>query len=408
MVKKPGLSGKVDRLVACALFAFAIFLLPFNLKAQTDTSRLRVSLLTCGPGNEFIGASFGHNAIRITDSATGVDEAYNYGTFDFNEHDFEWRFAQGTLVYIIAKTTFQGFVQEYAYSGRSVLEQELSLDAAQKVRLRALLEENLLPENRGYIYSSVYDNCATRVRDVVRNAVGDNLKYGTALPGNQKLTFRQVWNAHLTGQVWERFGINILTGTNVDKVMTNEQAMFLPEYLANGFDGGVIDGRPLVASRRQLLPQLVAIRKDGTIDPPFWVMLGIAALIIGCQLVPGMQRTGMVLGRTLLFITGVLGCLMIVMWAATDHKICENNLNLLWALPTNLIAAFRRRNISRYIVVAIVLIFLSLCLHLLRIQILPLMNLWPILLALLMTYGMIYRRSKMALPTYGKTNTLQD
>lgn len=392
--------------IAFCLLAFTFYLLPFHLNAQTDTSRLRVSLLTCGPGNEFIGASFGHNAIRITDSTSGIDEAYNYGTFDFNEKDFEWRFAQGTLVYVIAKTSYQGFLQEYVYSGRSVLEQELSLTGTEKRKLRALLEENLLPENRGYIYSSVYDNCATRVRDIIRRATSDTLKFGPAIPGNQHLTFREVWNAHLTGQVWERFGINILTGTNVDKVMTNEQAMFLPEYIAYAFAGTTLNGHKLVSDSHELLPQQVVIAKDKAIDPPFWVMLAIGATILICLFVPKLHRTGMVFGRVLIFITGLLGCLMIVMWAGTDHKICENNWNLLWAIPTNLIAAFKRRNISRYAMIAIAGIFVSLGLHIAQIQILPLMNLWPILLALLATYGMIYRQRKMAPAAYGKTNTL--
>jgi hypothetical protein len=28
------------------------------------------------------------------------------------------------------------------------------------------------------------------------------------------------------------------------------------------------------------------------------------------------------------------------MWFATDHTVCQNNLNIAWALPTNFIAAF--------------------------------------------------------------------
>ncbi len=375
------------------LFFTFYFLLFTSLKAQTDTSHLRIALLTCGPGNEFIGASFGHNGIRITDSVHGTDEAYNYGTFDFNEQNFELRFAQGTLVYSLAKTTYQNFLSDYIYYGRSVLEQELNLTGKEKQRLRALLEENLLPQNRGYIYSSIYDNCATRVRDIVRLAVEDSLHYGTAIPGGQKFTFRQIWNAHLTGQVWERFGINILTGTNVDKVMTNEQAMFLPEYLAQGFAGATIGPRKLVLDSHIVLPQHAEIPQDKVIDPPFWAMLVIAMVVIFSQIIPRFQKAGAVLGRTLLFITGFFGCFMIIMWAGTDHKICENNLNMLWALPPNIIAAFRRRNISKYALVAIGLLFVSIILHIARIQILALANLWPVLLALLVTYGMIYRRS---------------
>ena len=72
------------------------------------------------------------------------------------------------------------------------------------------------------------------------------------------------------------------------------------------------------------------------------------------------------MSSVLIFLTGLLGCLMILMWAGTDHKICENNCNLLWALPTNLLAAFRRRSISRYAAIASALVFVSLGLHVAR------------------------------------------
>jgi hypothetical protein len=35
------------------------------------------------------------------------------------------------------------------------------------------------------------------------------------------------------------------------------------------------------------------------------------------------------------------------MWLGTDHKPCSNNYNILWALPTNFIAAFiANKNVS--------------------------------------------------------------
>ena len=42
----------------------------------------------------------------------------------------------------------------------------------------------------------------------------------------------------------------------------------------------------------------------------------------------------------LLYVTGLIGVLILFMWFATDHTVCKNNLNIAWALPTNFIAAF--------------------------------------------------------------------
>jgi len=55
------------------------------------------------------------------------------------------------------------------------------------------------------------------------------------------------------------------------------------------------------------------------------------------------------------FITGLLGILMLFMWFGTDHAMCRNNFNLLWAWPTNVVAAFyihsKKRSATRYFMI---------------------------------------------------------
>ena len=357
---------------------------------------LRFSLLTCGPGLEFIGASFGHNGIRLVDSNAGTDIVYNYGTFDFAAPNFELRFARGTLPYRLSTDPTAAFMAEYAHYGRSLREQVLNLTPEEATRLRDLLEENLLPQNREYIYSSVYDNCATRVRDVLQKAARGKLEWGEARPrkGWEVSSFRQVFNRHLTAEPWQRFGINILSGMPVDKPMSNEQAMYLPEYLARAAQGGRVNGRAFVRESIEILPQRVTLPPYSPFNAPFFVLLAVSALMILLLLLPSTARAGRALGNVLLFITGLLGVFMLLMWFGTDHKICRDNLNLLWALPTNAIAAFMPdRKRSRYAVVAMLLIIAVPMLHVLRVQSFPLAELWPLLLALLMIFGSIFRRT---------------
>jgi len=93
----------------------------------------------------------------------------------------------------------------------------------------------------------------------------------------------------------------------------------------------------------------------------------------------------------------LLGCLMLFMWLGTDHQACQDNYNILWALPTNLLVVFtRKKGKGRYALIAILLIIVSLLLHVFKVQELPLLELSPLLLALLCIYGMIYKRSKTA------------
>ena len=45
----------------------------------------------------------------------------------------------------------------------------------------------------------------------------------------------------------------------------------------------------------------------------------------------------------------MIGLLLVLMWTATDHQICKDNMNLLWALPTHLPAAFMMRSSHRWV-----------------------------------------------------------
>ena len=55
---------------------------------------VRVSLVTCSPGDE-VYSLYGHTAIRCTDTAKGLDLAFNYGVFSFNQPHFIWNFVLG-------------------------------------------------------------------------------------------------------------------------------------------------------------------------------------------------------------------------------------------------------------------------------------------------------------------------
>src|SRR6056297_1618225 len=80
------------------------------------SEKSRVSLLTCGPGEELY-STFGHSAIRLSDPAHG-DIVFNYGTFSFNQPNFYLRFAQGRLLYRLSVQSYSGFRDYYISTGR--------------------------------------------------------------------------------------------------------------------------------------------------------------------------------------------------------------------------------------------------------------------------------------------------
>jgi len=360
-------------------------------KAQTDSSHLRISLLTCGVGEE-IWETFGHTGVRIIDSTHGTDIVYNYGTFNGYDKDFEIKFMRGRLLYFVSTDHFSDFMQEYVMAHRKVEEQVFQLTGAQKLAIDSFLLWNTQPDNMYYKYDFYFDNCATRIRDIFPNSVS-GFKFGQTIPAGKRISYRNITDQYLAKRHWERVGIDILLGSAVDKPMTNAGAMFLPDYLRDGLAGATVHGKAVSTAPVTILEG--ASMESAGVDQPFILMCLIAMLTFAGLCFPQLKVLGNIMSSLLLLVTGLLGILILFMWFGTDHKACQDNFNLLWALPTNVILAFRRRGRSRYALVGIFLILVSLVLHLLKIQELPLFELGPLLLAMLFIYGTIYRKTKL-------------
>lgn len=150
---------------------------------------LEVSLVTYGVGAIY-WEHFGHDAIRIRDRVSGESGDFNYGVFDFEDSAFLWNFARGHMRYMIDAGSSDINQQDYIDAGRSVVEQQLALSAAQASSLRDFLIWNLRPENLSYDYDYLTRNCSTRIRDALNSALGGALQRAlTARPA--PMTYRQ-------------------------------------------------------------------------------------------------------------------------------------------------------------------------------------------------------------------------
>src|SRR5665648_948382 len=146
-----------------------------------------VYLLTCAPGTESYSI-YGHTALRIVIRGQNFDRVYNWGIFDFSTPNFTFRFAKGKLDYMLGAYEYKDFLNEYLSEGRSVWSQKLNLTVPEKEKLFELINENLKPENIKYRYDFFFDNCATRIRDIVEKAAVDTVFYGEK---KKSRTFRQ-------------------------------------------------------------------------------------------------------------------------------------------------------------------------------------------------------------------------
>jgi len=370
------------------LLLFQVFSQAAQASNDSSNSHLRISLLTVGVGDE-IYASFGHTGIRITDSLAHTDIVYNWGTFDGFQEGFEMKFMRGKLLYYASSETWPHFYQTYVQEKRGVEEQVLMLNPAQKQQILDYITNNMKEENKYYKYDFLYDNCATRLRDIFPNTFGPGFHFGTAIPTSKTRTFRDEIDYYLRYLPWERTGIDMLLGSQIDKTMSNEDAMFLPDYLRNGVAGAQVNGKAISSPPLRVLPQdpIPAIPKN----IPALVFLLFSALVILGSIIPGLGLIGLITKNILFIVTGLLGFLILFMWIGTDHQACRYNWNVLWALPTNIILPFiKRRKQSRYALLGIFMILVVLALHMFHVQAFPLVEIWPLLLALVFSYGMIY------------------
>ncbi len=323
------------------LAMFCLILLSPPLSAQTDSSKLRISLLTCGPGGDLYSI-WGHTAIRLIDTTRQADVVFNYGTFDDSDPLFYIKFTRGIMIYSVAPYAFTDFMTEYQQDGRSVTEQVLQLNTAEKTHLAAALWKNTEKENRDYPYHFYADNCTTRARDILMKHMDTGVQYKNIRPQPATSTYRQLIHSYMnsSSQAWNRLAIDVLLGNHLDETMTNKQAMFLPDYLMKGFDSAALRGTALVMQTNQLLPD--ARQNSGSLFTPvlFFSVILLALLTRSILKNKRAQKTALMLDSVLFLLTGLLGILMLILWLARVDNVCRNNYNLLWALPTHAIIAF--------------------------------------------------------------------
>ncbi len=314
-------------------------LLFFHSSGQTDSCKTQISLLTCGQGDELYSI-FGHSAIRVKNISTNTDIIFNYGTFDFDDPDFYSKFVKGKLLYFVSTDHYGDFLREYQYEGRSIIEQILNLNCQEKEKLVDALWLNTKEENKYYHYDFAYDNCSTRLRDILEN--NNNVQFGRFLNGRTP-TFRELIHEYLDKghQPWSKFGIDLLLGSKLDRVISDKEAMFLPDYLMMGYDSAKIDSSHLVAATYSVLPDNTA-KKTTSIFTPLFFTISFFVLIALLSIIKK-DWSGRFLNTfdsIYFFILSLLGFFLLFMWMGTNHQFCANNLNLLWALPTHLPIAF--------------------------------------------------------------------
>jgi hypothetical protein len=313
-------------------------------------ARLEVSVLTFGNG-EVLWERFGHNAIIITDGATGESRAYNWGVFNFDEPNFLARFLTGDTRYWLEIWPTRAMFEAYVAADRSAREQQLALSPVQRAALQEFVEWQAREENRYYRYDYYLDNCSTRVRDALDRVLGGVLQRELSNVPAAPRTWREE-TARVTDGDWPpHAGIHVALGRNADQPLTRWHESFMPGRLADHLATLTItaaDGTatPLVARdelRYEARRAPLADRPPARLVPVLALALLLAGSLLGLASKrenAGAQRFVRIVAVGWYTLGGVVGTLLLLAGTVTKHApYMGSNVSLLQVHPALLVAA---------------------------------------------------------------------
>lgn len=317
---------------------FLIFFLNFSAYAQyfTLSEDAEISILTIGPGDNLYD-KFGHSAFRVKDPVNNLDRAYNYGVYDFDTPNFYTKFARGKLLYKLAVSHYEPFLNSYIAQDRWVEEQLLNLTYSENQALFNFLQNNAKPENQYYKYDFFFDNCATKIRDVLVEVLGDKLEYKADL-AVEGYTFRELIQKNVHNNSWGSLGMDVAIGAVVDRKATSWEYQFLPEYIYKAAAGAKISSpsgtTDLVKETRMIYDTEERHGGGNFFLSPLFIfgILGLMLVFVTFKNYKNQQRSRF-LDLVIFLVTGVIGIILALLWFATDHSTTANNYNLLWAFP---------------------------------------------------------------------------
>ncbi|WP_164001411.1 DUF4105 domain-containing protein [Pyxidicoccus caerfyrddinensis] len=315
---------------------------------QSQGEDLSIWLVTFSPGDD-VPSWWGHGSLVVEDKRLQQSRLYNYGMFTFNDTMLA-RFAMGRLEFWVGHSSVGSTFRYYQAEDRDVRIQELNLTPEQRVVVAKALADNVLPENREYLYHHYNDNCVTRLRDMIDVATGGQLKEMDRAPG--RMTLREHTRRYTAVNAPMSVLLDFMMNDEIDHPITKWEEAFLPDELemqvaalqVKGADG---TQQSLAAKTWNYYES--PTRKRPPAEPPAWgpwilalgVALGGAAVGLAAW-----ERRGSRVARLLLalengvlgLVLGIPGTALFIMWLVTDHTVTYRNENLFLANPLTLLA----------------------------------------------------------------------
>lgn len=333
---------------------------PEQFQMPADMDGVHFYLLTVDVGDS-VWDNFGHTALRVLDENSNTDVVFNWGVFDVSGGvvPFSYNFFKGIVNYRLGTQSPNQEFAMYRLQQRSVWQDKINLTNSQKEILYRRLLWNLQAENTVYPYQYFFDNCTTRVRDYLNEALSGRIL--SVSNGITEHTFRDQVQAHYESAALIGFSLDILMNSNIDRPITEWEEMFLPlslkQSLAQIDSDVVVNGvREMLLSDSQrvmefpapfaetnpyqivaivlLTPILFLFLMLKKIPMPYFAShsrIGLKFAVINFRLLG-------LLGVVTALFSGIYGLLMLAGWFFSGHLDLHHNVNLLLFWPTDLFA----------------------------------------------------------------------
>lgn len=310
---------------------FFIAILIFNNSNLVYSENSKVAILTYEPGDELY-TIFGHTALRIQDSALNIDNIYNFGTFDFSSPFFYVKFFGGRLDYFLTIIDYQTFLYYTSIEQRTIYEQTLDLTKADRDHLYNKLEQIYHSEKRFYRYDFFYDNCATRVRDIVYNLSTTLTSYDTTKYCCK--TFRELLKPYISKDYWIDLGINLALGKEADRIAKSNDFMFLPDYIFK-----------IYKDSNKAIKTVSIIDLSAETEHTNIISMALLFLIVIISLILlFLPKTRFITFYVINSLIALIGIFLLILSLFSDNTAFRNNFNVLWTLPSIFVLITRKKS----------------------------------------------------------------
>ena len=256
----------------------------FCALALSARAEIIVEIATIGPGDA-VWERFGHVILRVANTKTQYDDAYDLGAADFGLPGFAWDFANGRERFFATVSPWSARIERFRARDRDIVVQRLALDEALLARLRD--EVNVLrshADTHMYVYDHVRDNCSTRLRDLLDRVTDGALRRAAETLESER-TYRQFTLAGEAGRTDALLFLDLIVGPPYDRVVSGWELLFLPVHLADALARTRIGegnaDRPLVVHTSVEYRRRAAPPQDGSPERGRRLAIGFGLVSLG-------------------------------------------------------------------------------------------------------------------------------